>query len=289
MADDVMGKAAADAEKVSVNGVGSSVAVRQPSRADRARSSAYRSRFAMFYVVLAVMAGAGVGTLVVLVGRDSPAPAAAWSAWEPTGSIERRSALIGDHVGDLYRLPSGNPLATVSYAGPPTIANSDGSALQVRALAVQRAAAAGQEDVDAIPAGPTVMYILCGRGPVCSIPAEEGPDTPERAQLLRRQALELGLYSFKYLDGIDNVMVLLPPRVNSEQASAVLLERPVLAPALDKPLRDTLSAELTPGVGEITAEEGRTIDRFTQSRVYQISPVQQQDGGFVIILVPAPS
>jgi hypothetical protein len=287
VADHVMGKAAADAENRSASGVGASVAVRQPSRADRARSVAYRSRFAAFYVVLAVIAGLGVGTLLVLVGRGSPAPAPAWSAWEPTGSIERRSALIGDHVSDLYRLPSGSPMVTVSYAGPPMVANADGSALQVRALAVQRAAAAGQEDVDAIPAGPIVEYLLCGRGPICSIP--EGSDSPARAQLLRRQALELALYSFRYLDGIDSVFVLLPPRAGTQQANAVLIERADVAAALDRPLRETLTAELTPGVGEISAEEGRTIDRYTSTRVYRLSPIQQQDGSLILVLVPAPS
>ena len=81
MADDVMGKAAADAKPVSRDGMGSSIVARPETRADRARRLAYRSRFAAFYVMLAVVAGAGVGTLLVLVGRGSPAPSPAWTAW----------------------------------------------------------------------------------------------------------------------------------------------------------------------------------------------------------------
>ena len=124
VADDVMDKAAADANPVSANGVASSVSQRAETRADRARRLAYRNRFAVFYVVLAVVAGAGVGALLVLVGRGSPAPAPAWSAWEPTGSAERRLAQIGDHVGDQYRLPSGKSLVAVTYAGSPVVTGS---------------------------------------------------------------------------------------------------------------------------------------------------------------------
>jgi hypothetical protein len=287
VADDVMDKAAADAEKVSANGAGTSLAVSSQSRAERARNVAYRSRFAAFYVALAVIAGAGVGTLLVLVGRGSPAPAPAWSAWEPTGSVERRAALIGDHVSDQYRLPSGSPLATVTYAGPPTIANQDGSALQVRALAVASEAASGAEDIDAFRSDSNVMYVLCGRGQTCSI--AEGRESAPRTQLLRREALELALYSFKFLDGVDTVLVLLPPPIGSEQANAVFLERDELRAALEKPLNETLTAELTPGVGEIATEEGNAVDRLTRTRVYQVGPTQQQDGSLIMILAPARS
>ena len=126
MADDVMDKAAADAKPVPGNGIGASVVPRE-SRAERARRVAYRNRFAAFYVVLAIIAGAGVGALLVLVGRGSPAPAPAWSAWEPIGSSERRAAQIGDHVGDEYRLPSGKALVAVTYAGVPTVTGPDGT------------------------------------------------------------------------------------------------------------------------------------------------------------------
>jgi hypothetical protein len=288
VADDVMGKAAADAEKVSTNGVGTSVAVRPPSRADRARSVAYRSRFAAFYVVLAIIAGAGVGTLLVLVGRGSPAPAPAWSAWEPTGSIERRSAQIGDHVGDQYRLPSGKALVAVTYAGAPTVTGPDGSTFQVRAIAVRPDTTGGRaeaDDINTLNAANTVMYTLCGLGNACSI--AEGKPTVERGQLLRREALELALFSFKYLDGIDSTLVLLPPRADGQTATAVFVERGDVADALRRPLSETLTAPVTPGVGEIPADEQRVIDRATRSRLYEYSYLQAQDGSPIMVLSPA--
>jgi hypothetical protein len=115
VADDVMGKAAADTKPVSGSGVGTTATQRPESRAERARRLAYRSRFAVFYVVLAVVAGTGIGALLVLVSRGSPAPAPAWSAWEPTGTTNQRAAQIADHVSAGYRLPSGHRLAQITY------------------------------------------------------------------------------------------------------------------------------------------------------------------------------
>jgi hypothetical protein len=288
VADDVMDKAAADANTVSTNGVGASVAQRPESRADRARRLAYRNRFSVFYVVLAVVAGAGVGALLVLVGRGSPAPAPAWSAWEPTGSVERRLAQIGDHVGDEYRLPSGKALVAVTYAGGPVVTGPDGSSFQVRAIAVQPDTTGGQaeaDDINTVNATGTVMYTLCGLGTSCSI--AEGKPTIARGQLLRREALELALYSFHYLNGADSALVLLPPRADGKAATAVFLEKGDVRSELGQPLDQTLTAPLTPGVGEIQADEQRVIERTTRSRIYEYSYLQAQDGSPVMVLTPA--
>jgi hypothetical protein len=288
VADDVMSKAAADAKPVPTNTAGTAVVARPESRADRARRLAYRSRFAAFYVLLAIVAGAGVGTLLVLVGRGSPAPAPAWSAWEPTGSVERRSAQIADHVGDEYRLPSGKALVAITYSGPPTVTGPDGSSFRVPAIAVRPDTTAGRaeaDDINTVSAANTVMYTLCGLGPACSIP--EGKPTVERGQLLRREALELALYSFRYLDGIDSTLVLLPPRADGQAATAVFLERRDLRAELDRPVDRTLTAPLTPGVGEIQPDEQVVIDRTTRRRIYEYSYLQAQDGSPVMVLTPA--
>ena len=287
MADDVMGKAAADAKPVPGHAVGAGVA-RPETRADRARRLAYRSRFAAFYVLLAIVAGAGVGALMVLVGRGSPAPAPARSAWEPAGSAERRLAQIGDHVGDQYRLPSGKPLVAVTYSGAPTVTGPDGSTFQVRAIAVRPDTTAGRaeaDDVNTVSAANTVMFTLCGLGSSCSIP--EGKPSQARGQLLRREALELALYSFTYLNGVDSTLVLLPPRADGKAATAVFVENGDVRGELGRPLDQTLTAPLTPGVGEIQPDEQRVIDRTTRSRVYEYSYLQAQDGSPVMVLTPA--
>jgi hypothetical protein len=288
MADDVMGKAAADAKQVSPNAVGAGVVARPESRADRARRLAYRSRFAAFYVLLAVVAGAGVGALLVLVGRGSPAPAPAWSAWEPTGTIDQRVAQIADHVGGQYRLPSGKALVSITHKGPPVGTVDGQNVLPVRAIAVRPDTTGGradESDITTVSGTSAVQYNLCGLGGGCTIP--EGKATPERGQLLRREALELALYSFRYLDGVDSTLVLLPPRSDGNQATAVFLTRNDLRAELRRPLDQTLTAPLTPGVGEIALDEQATINRTTGSRVYEYGWLQSQDGSLVAVLTPS--
>ncbi len=129
------------------------------------------------------------------------------------------------------------------------------------------------------------MYTLCGLGTACSI--KEGKPTAARSQLLRREALELALYSFTYLDGIDSTLVLFPPRPDGQAATAVFLERSDVRPELSHPLSETLTAPLTPGIGEIKEDERRVIDRLTRSRLYGYSYLQAQDGSPVMVLTPA--
>lgn len=282
MADDVMRRAAETTQTVPV---GTTLPARRESRADRARRLVYRGRFAVLYVLLAAVAGAGIGALLVLIDRGKPAEPPAWSAFEPVGSAERRVAQIGDRVSDTYRLPSGSPLAAVTYAGPPTIAGQEGAPLEVRALAVEtRATAVTADDFDTVPASESVMYILCGLGDSCSIP--EGDPTIERGALLRREALELALYTFTYVDDIDSVLVLLPPAPGGSAVS-VFIQRSDVRAALDKPLRETLTAAKTPGVGEMSPAELRTVTNLTQARLYQFRPLQAQDGSLLMILTPA--
>ena len=281
MADDVMRRAAETPQTVPV---GSTLPARRETRADRARRLVYRGRFAAVYVLLAALAGAGIGAFVVLMDRGKPAEPPAWSEFEPVGSSERKVAQIGDQVSDRYRLENGDQLAAVTYAGPPTIAGQEGAPLEVRALAVEtRAEAVTADDYDTVPASSTVMYILCGLGDSCSIP--DSRPTLELGAHLRREALELALHTFKYVEDIDSVLVLLPPAPGGSSVS-VFIQRPDVRAALDRPLRETLS-RTTPAVGKMTAAELRAVTGLTQARLYQFRPLQAQDGSLLMILTPA--
>jgi hypothetical protein len=286
VADDVMKTSATDAPSPPA-AVPASVPERPESRADRARRLAYRGRFTVLYVLLAIVAGTAVGVFAVLVGRGSPAPAPPWSEWQPTGSAERRAGQIGDHVAAPYRLPSGRQLATVTYVGSPTVTGPDGTTFQVRALAVRPDTSRGQaeaDDIDTVNASGALMYNLCGLGDRCSIP--EGKATPARGALLRREALELALYSFKYIDGVDSVLVMLPPRPDGQAATAVFLERSDVRPQLSQSLDETFTAPLTPGIGELNADELALVERLTRPRLYEYSYLQAQDGSPIMVLNP---
>ena len=89
-------------------------------REERARLTGYRRRFAFIYLALALIAGVGLGALIVLVSRPDSGPAPVWSAWVPNGSETARVRQIADHVAKGYRNPEGEQLV-VALAGPPTV------------------------------------------------------------------------------------------------------------------------------------------------------------------------
>ena len=54
-----------------------------------------------------------------------------------------------------------------------------------------------------------IWYVLNGLGEGGSI--SRGEPSEERLALVKREALELALYTFRYVDGVDHVVTLLPP------------------------------------------------------------------------------
>jgi hypothetical protein len=261
------------------------------SRGERARKSGYRSRFGAIYFTLAIVAGAGVGSLVVLLARPDAAPAPAWSQWEPTGSDTAKARQIADHVSKRYRLASGQQLS-VALVGPPQVTASDGQAVNVpvRAIAVLPDTSTGQQedsDVSVINSEGTLQFVLCGLGENCSITS--GQPSEARHALLRRQALELALYTFKYVDGVDSITVFLPPRPDAQAAgaspTAVFLPKKDVREELSRPLSRTLTTT-TPGIGEMQQTELGTVNRITRPRLYGYQYQQAQDGSAVLVLSP---
>jgi hypothetical protein len=262
-----------------------------PTRSERARKSVYRLRFALVYVVLAAIVGGAVGTFIVLMSRPDAAPAAEWSSWKPEeeASEGAKAKQIADHISTQYRLPSGNQLA-VAVVGPPEFSAAESGSIPVSAVAIRPDTSRGQaeeSDIDIHPAADTLMIQLCGLGERCSI--SEGEPSEERHALLRREALELSLYAFKYVDGLDSVLVFLPPRPDAEIGTSVYLRKGDVDNELRRPLASTLSAKTTPALGSIEPKEQAAIDRITRNRLYQYGVTQAQDGSAILILDPVAS
>ena len=121
-------------------------------REERARLSGYRRRFAFIYIALALIAGVGLGALIVLVSRPDSGPAPVWSAWVPNGSETARVRQIADHVAKGYRNPEGEQLV-VALAGPPTVTAGGGETtnpIPIRAIAVRPDTSTGQAEEDDI-------------------------------------------------------------------------------------------------------------------------------------------
>jgi hypothetical protein len=118
----------------------------------------------------------------------------------------------------------------------------------------------------------------------CSIAS--GQPSEARHLLLRREALELALYTFKYAGTVNSVVVFLPPPPGGETASTVaFFRRRDLGPELARPLSETLTPQ-TPGVGQISRKETATLNRITRKRIYQYDYTQSQDGGAILLLDP---
>ena len=166
---------------------------RPPSVHTERAANPYRIRFGVVYLALAAVVGAAVGSFVVMLLRDPAPPSAAWSPWRPEGQEGSYPTQIADYVEKRYRGENGRPLVGV-IASRPAVQAGD-SAVPVSHVVIQNDLVGGEDDVRVVPTDDGIMYQLCGLGERCSI--REGEPSVERHRLLRRQALELALYSLK--------------------------------------------------------------------------------------------
>ena len=211
-------------------------------------------------------------------------------AWHPTGSTDASIKQIADQVSRGYRMESGSQLA-VALASAPKVTAGDtetGSGdLPISAIVVQPDTSRGlaeEGDYEVTPARTSVQYILCGLGANCSIP--DGTPSEERHALLRRQALELSLYTLKYVDDIDSVTVFLPPRPDLQAApTSVFLKRSDVKEELSRPLRTTLNAK-PPAIGDMPQAELANVNRITQPRLYSYQYTQAPDQSVILVLDP---
>lgn len=257
-----------------------------PNRSERARRSSYRLRFAAVYALLAAVLGVAIGAFTVLMTRSEPAEPTPWSSWRPEGRENQYPDEIAEHVASAYRLASGRQLVGV-LAGPTEVRN-----LPIRAAVIQHASSNPtlEDDVEVVEIGSGVMYTLCGIGDRCSI--AEGESTPERIQLLRREALELALYTFTYVDGVDSVIALLPVELGDpateedDSASAVFLQKKDFAGARNRPLLETLGATPPVAGSLLVPVESALVDRLTSRRHYLYDLEPTQDLGAILRLEP---
>jgi hypothetical protein len=242
------------------------------------RPEVYGMRFGLAYAALAILLGAAVGVTIVFLGRDGGAPKVAWSDWKPSSSAFTPQAKeIAEHVGRQYRLPSGRQIVGV-VTGQLAVQN-----VPVDIIAT-RTGPTDKDDIDVEAARGSIMFVLCGLGEKCAI--DEGEPTAERHLLLRREALELALYAFKYMN-VEKVFAFMPPRKGEDPTSALYFRPKDLKVQLSSPLRRTLTpiASLTPD--SFPPDEEDTVNALTESRLFNFSFQQAQSGNAVIILDPA--
>jgi hypothetical protein len=130
------------------------------------------------------------------------------------------------------------------------------------------------------------MYVLCGGvGRTCKV---KGTPSVARGTVLRREALELALYTFEYSKPIEHVVVFFPPGPKQRTLKfALFFHRNDLARQLERPLHLTLPGSRAPLPGQINPGEKETVDKLTAPRFYRYLGVARAgDFGDLVVLSP---
>jgi hypothetical protein len=255
-----------------------------------AESRPYRSKFLVAYFVLAAIVGVAIAAFLVFAStRDtvtsndaagSGAKPAAWNGFQPRGFVADQVNLIALHVSSTYHLPNGKQLVAVKASIPPSFQNS----LIITDYAVAYPNG-GQTGYQVIPAADSVTYELCGLGADCAI--SSGKPSLARSLLLRREALELALYTFHFEPSIQTVVTYMPPATGQKASFVYLFLRNQLSQALSQPISATLPEAKPPLASQISASEATTVDELTAPDLYRFSFTRGQDGGVWLVFNPS--
>jgi hypothetical protein len=234
--------------------------------------SAYSSRFHFLTGALVAMGVAAlVGIAVLIIGPSTTSPGPPWSKWKPTTGGVDGARQIADHVAGEYR-QNGEQLVNVQTNG-----------LEFRGIPLtvalrQRADQGGNIQIHEDSG---LLYQMCGLGPNCSI--QHGKPSRRRTLLLRREGLELALYSFRYLS-VKQVVVLIPPPPGRVQTIALYFRQPDLRNELNHPLTSSLVAR-APSVGNVTEwPDASLVDHATDdSYVFTLMGSSFNDRGFLVL------
>jgi hypothetical protein len=262
-----------------------------------------------FRIAMATLIAIGLASLAFALlfagNQHQHRPSARWSGWSPSDGGTIGAGEIAGHIAPFYRATAANQLdvvTLVNLANPNAGAGAPGSASGLE-LAVQTGSTPSSL---VLLTGNTIAYNICGVGTFnCAL---AGTPTSARLLLLRREALELALYTLRYIGGTENVVALLPPartlvastlsqmRPKARTATrslglALLFDRQELAPLLQRPLNQTL-APYPPVVRQLplwlkTPDAG-IVDQVTARGMFVQRFEQLQDGSHLLVLTTLP-
>jgi hypothetical protein len=224
----------------------------------------YAKRFGLVYFLLAIVVGIAAGTTINLLGggshRSSP-----WSQWEPTAPPDLRPKEIANRVASAYRLRNGRQLVDVVTGDP--------FQSVITEVATPALGAGFGSDTPVYDPSRMRMFVLCGQGKNCSL---LGKPSVGRTLLLHREAVELALYTFKYVD-TDGVVEFLPGTARSRPNLAFFFRRSEVKPFLSHPLRSTLPQT-------IRSRSAERVDRLALAHMFRFELQQAQSGGGLLVL-----
>jgi hypothetical protein len=244
----------------------------------RLRLGASHPRFAAAFAGLALALGASAvagAWGLRLFGAGEARDPGVWSVWHPASTGFVAAQQIAFYVGN------GNGGNAPAEAAAFRIGTSPSAAKATVSALVIHPRGGGLHIVSRGLMG----YALCGSGKSCTL----AWDSLRDRRLARREALELALYSFSYLDGVDTVAVLLPPRPGEQPVQGALLYRRAdLASSLGRPLSATLPPGI-PHVRDLDGAIGQRIDGMTLSHFYRVDRGAVGGSRVTLLLSPAES
>jgi hypothetical protein len=255
----------------------------------------HATRFLFAYGLLGLVLGASVIAIAALTTRDDMSSSVAWSRWKPSADGSEQVRQIASHVALNYRLPSGNELVNVIVRSP---RDSDPP---LTTVAIDKQTLFKKEQpFKTYEMNDGLMYILCGTGTNCAV--GEGTPSIDRHRLLRREALELALYTFRYVDGVDSVLTFLPPAAAQAQSGSSSSQQsqttedalyfrkndPLVKPLVNEPLAATIAGR--PEGQVLPSGEANLVDRLTLPALYRYTFQRTGDGqSTVALLQPYPT
>jgi len=108
----------------------------------------------------------------------------------------------------------------------------------------------------------------------------------QRGTLVRREILEMALYTFKYVKGAKRIVAFMPPTPGATTSYVVYLQKDDLKAQLKVPLTQTVAPKV-PLPNQISARDQSRIDALTESKIYKFGLSQTQQGEPVLVLDPA--
>ena len=120
-----------------------------------------------------------------------------------------------------------------------------------------------------------------------------GPDSQLHSQGTRRTSgsrcyrarpSEIALYTFKYVDDVDSVIVFMPTSTKGQSNGSVFLRRADLA-ELRRPIARLLPSH-APRVGGLGKAELSNILRLTRPRIYAFQFQAASNGRPILVLTP---
>jgi hypothetical protein len=243
----------------------------------------YRGRFGF---VWGALAGIGVcaialgAVLAVSSGSNGPPLAKNWSSWKPSTSRMLPGAEdIAAHVAREYKLDSGDQLASVRSGDFEIGGTPIGVAVRPKGGELE------------VLRGPGLLYLLQGLSTDSKTATGKAGKTNER--LMMREAVELALYSFRYLDDVTMVAVMLPPRTGAAEAatdgqqSRTIFFRPGdLLSRLEVPLSRTFSPT-PPRPKALTEEDAAKIDSLALRNLF-LASIQPLDSNLSYLVLAPP-